>query len=482
MTPRDEGSRATGAGTPRLVLKEAPWHANKKVDMPQPKTPSVPPKRVAEPDAPVKDNKRNKMPSEPKDEPEEEDDTFRPDWSRDEDKKFDDAGDVFTIRDEKLIDGQRKITERKARFCVHCKTEVASTLKTCPNCAERPDGVPCVSTANSVGAVARALKPTIVKWVDRGGRGSAGNMRDDYKRRFRRATRLGFSSVLDRFQRDDANNFKFRCNMLANGWTEESIKEIDKIATAPGQPVPKAGQGRNWFQRNQSEGWFDRVDGHGAETERPIAERNVPQYVHERNAQRRAETALATGRLPEPGKGSSGYQEAKGKGPGKGKGQKRPLDHDNRSAAPEWASSAAWWTTAASTWWTTGAENGEPKDDAPWLFPVHCIFLLGAFFGGVVGYLVGYIRHYKVIFIPRPPRPQPPTLEAPRDRMPPILEAEAPRNRMPQVRVPDQVLITKTGGSFHHIRGCSSTSRGDDARSNKVLDRCGICYPPLREQ
>ena len=246
--------------------------------------------------------------------------------------------------------------------------------------------------------------------------------------------------------------------------------------------MPKAGQGRNWFQRNQSEGWFDRVDGHGAETERPIAERNVPQYVHERNAQRRAETALATGRLPEPGKGSSGYQEAKGKGPGKGKGQKRPLDHDNRSAAPEWASSAAWWTTAASTWWTTGAENGEPKDDVSWLFPVLCIFILGAFFGGVVGYLVGYIRHYKVIFIPRPPRPQPPTLEAPRDRMPPILEAEAPRNRMPQVRVPDQVLITKTGGSFHHIRGCSSTSRGDDARSNKVLDRCGICYPPLREQ
>jgi hypothetical protein len=73
--------------------------------MPQPKTPSVPPKRVAEPDAPVKDNKMNRMPSEPKDEPEEEDDTFRPDWSRDEDKKFEDAGDVFTLRDEKLIDG-----------------------------------------------------------------------------------------------------------------------------------------------------------------------------------------------------------------------------------------------------------------------------------------------------------------------------------------------------------------------------------------
>ena len=197
----------------------------------------------------------------------------------------------------------------------------------------------------------------------------------------------------------------------------------------------------------------------------------MPQYVYARNAQRRAETALATGRLPEPGKGSSGYQEAKGKGPGKGKGQKRPLDHDSRSAGPEWVASATWWTAAASTWSWSDAKTDETKDDASWLFPVLCIFLLGAIFGGVVGYLVGYIRHHKVIFIPRPPRPQPP-----------VLEAEAPRNRMPQVRVPDQVLITKTGGSFHHIRGCSSTSRGDDARTNKVLDRCAICYPPMREQ
>ena len=182
MTPRDGSSRATGAGTPRIVLQEAPRHATEKsVDKPQPKTPPVPPKRVAEPDAPVKDKRRNKIPSEPRDEQEEED-TFQPDWSRDESKTFKDADDVFTVKEEKLIDGQRQITERKARFCKFCQTEVVATLKTCPNCAERADGTPNKSTADSVGAVARILKPTISKWLDRGGRSAAGNMRDDYKR------------------------------------------------------------------------------------------------------------------------------------------------------------------------------------------------------------------------------------------------------------------------------------------------------------
>ncbi len=107
-------------------------------------------------------------------------------------------------------------------------------MKTCPNFAERPDGAPNKSTADSVGAVARILKPTSSKWLDRGGRSAAGNMRDEYKRRHRRAKRFGYDNVLDRFRRDDANNFKFRVTMLANGWNEESIKQIDSIAEAPG--------------------------------------------------------------------------------------------------------------------------------------------------------------------------------------------------------------------------------------------------------
>ena len=117
---------------------------------------------------------------------------------------------------------------------------------------------------------------------------------------------------------------------------------------------------------------------------------------------------------------------------------------------------------------------GATDGSSSWLFPVLLIFLVGAIFGGMVGYLIGYIKHYRVIFIPRPPRPQ--------QQQPTILEPSAPRNRTPQWRAPDQILITKTGGSFHMVNGCSSTVRGEDARTNKVLERCTHCFPQQREQ
>jgi hypothetical protein len=314
---------------------------------------------------------------------------------------------------------------------------------------------------------------------------------------------------LDRFQRDEKNNFKFRINMLAHGWTEETIAKIDEVATSEGQPMPKAGEGRNYLQRQQSEGYYDRVDGHGCEADKPIAERNVPAYVHERNAQRRAETALAAKQLPVPGKGSQGYTAAKGKG----KGQKRPYDHagswetgdraKGAPAAPSWTADATWWTATASTWWTAGSTaTEETKDDSSWLFPVLCIFLLGALFGGVVGYLIAYVRHYKARQL------------APLGRIVVATDADwqtgaelrqstsgviirqgdevlmraaipqplAPRNRMPQVRVPEQILVTRTGGSFHHVSGCSSTTRGEEAHTNRKLDKCGLCYPAFREE
>ena len=95
-----------------------------------------------------------------------------PDWGGDEGPAHAGAekGDVFIIQDKTIIDGQAKITERKARFCVHCNAECVATLKTCPNCAGRPDGAADRATADLVGAVARAIRPTVSKWVDRGGR------------------------------------------------------------------------------------------------------------------------------------------------------------------------------------------------------------------------------------------------------------------------------------------------------------------------
>ena len=123
----------------------------------------------------------------------------------------------------------------------------------------------------------------------------------------------------------------------------------------------------------------------------------MPEYVHVRNAQRRAETAIAKWQLPEPSKSRSGYQEAKGKGFGKGKSQKGSWDDANRAAGPEWAACAVWWATTASTWTEGDAKAAGATDDSwSWLFPVLLIFLVGAFFGGMVGYLIGYIKHYNL--------------------------------------------------------------------------------------
>ena len=61
-------------------------------------------------------------------------------------------------------------------------------------------------------------------------------------------------------------------------------------------------------------------------------------------------------------------------------------------------------------------------------------------------------------------------------------QPEAPRNRRPQVRVPDKIVITRTGGSFHHVSGCPSTTRGEEARTNRTLDKCGHCFPAFREE
>ena len=76
-----------------------------------------------DPDSLPKDNKKtHKMPRPPKDEQPDEDEEFQPDWSEDEGPARVGAGkgDVFTIKEETVIDGKIRLTERKARFCVHC--------------------------------------------------------------------------------------------------------------------------------------------------------------------------------------------------------------------------------------------------------------------------------------------------------------------------------------------------------------------------
>ena len=116
--------------------------------------------------------------------------------------------------------------------------------------------------------------------------------------------------------------------------------------------MPKAGQGRNYLQRKQSEGYYDRVDGHGAAPQTERRPENIPEYVHDRNGRRRAETALVTGQCPEPGCGKSGYgptgKPTSGKGDdrqesGKGKGEKRPWQAQDRGWGTQtWGTAATW--------------------------------------------------------------------------------------------------------------------------------------------
>ena len=166
---------------------------------------------------------------------------------------------------------QKRLVERKARICQH------------------PDGKPSSAGADAFEKIMRVFKPVKMKWVDRGTRSAAGCQRDDYRRRFRRAKAFGFASVVDRWENDSKNDYEFRRHMMANVWTRETIEEIDRIASAPGQPEPKAGQGRNWLARAQHEGWRARVDGHGDLPEEPRPDM-IPEYVLDRNARRRAET------------------------------------------------------------------------------------------------------------------------------------------------------------------------------------------------
>ncbi len=165
-----------------------------------------------------------------------------------------------------------------------------------------------METVNFKSVSEAALRALKVKLVDRGNRSAAGCQRDDYQRRLRRATSMRFESVADRWEKDSKSEYEFRRNMMANGWTRETIEEIDRIANAPGQPEPKVGQGRNGLARAQHEGWYSRVDGHGAAPEEERLPHQIPEYVHDRNARRRAETTIATGRLPSLGRGKFSYK------------------------------------------------------------------------------------------------------------------------------------------------------------------------------
>ena len=72
----------------------------------------------------------------------------------------------------------------------------------------------------------------------------------DYKRRIRRAERLGFTSVVDRF----INDGQFREQMIELGWDQHTIADVDTIGNRPALEHT----GRSYHRRWKYEGWYDR--------------------------------------------------------------------------------------------------------------------------------------------------------------------------------------------------------------------------------
>ena len=106
-----------------------------------------------------------------------------------------------------VIAGEIKLVERKARICINCNAEIESTITLCPQCSLDPKGEPDEETIAVVEKLVRTLRPTVRRWVDRGTRTVEGAMRDDYRQKYRRARKLKFESMLDRFLNDATDNY-----------------------------------------------------------------------------------------------------------------------------------------------------------------------------------------------------------------------------------------------------------------------------------
>ena len=124
-----------------------------------------------------------------------------------------------------------------------CWREIPATALVCPMCEQRPDGKPRSAGADAFEKLRACLAPVVMKHQDRGGRSPEGTMRDDFRKRWRRAKALGWSSVLDRWDNDDKDDYLFRHNLMGEGWSREDIKRVDEVACSEGKPVPKRGDG-----------------------------------------------------------------------------------------------------------------------------------------------------------------------------------------------------------------------------------------------
>ena len=145
------------------------------------------------------------------------------------------------------------LKERKSKqagwACPGCGSTKRLGMTKCTVCHRALKREAVEDRQRNLDIVLKAVK-CVRKWIDRGVRSSGADMRLDYKRRIRRAERLGFTSVVDRF----INDGLFRVQMIELGWNQHNIADVDTI----GNRQAMENTGRSYHQRWKYEGWYDR--------------------------------------------------------------------------------------------------------------------------------------------------------------------------------------------------------------------------------
>ena len=242
-----------------------------------------------------------------------------------------DAGGNVTLRERKAED---------AGVCSSCGAMGQCGMTQCTRCHCRLQDCAAEDREANLENAIKAIR--CVRRLDgRGIRSSSGDRRLDYLHRYKRARRLEYESVADRFQRDRL----FRNQMQAQGWNDETIVDIDEIASAD----LRANPGRTWYERQKYEGFYDKhiEDPQG----RPNRDAKLAPCNRIANVRRKQEThywsQVSWVSHRETDAAASRDDEGKTKGKGKRRGYPEGKGQGQPSENPEWGG----WSWSWSSWY-----------------------------------------------------------------------------------------------------------------------------------
>ena len=137
------------------------------------------------------------------------------------------------------------------------------------------------------------------------------------------------------------------------------------------------------------------------------------------------------------------------------------------------------------------SEDPKPFDVSFYLVIV-TIFACGAVLGGVIGYLIGYIKYHRKTSSDKKKtvaqQTMPPMMDigANHDllleevkRPTPLLRGAKSKEISLRSRIPDKIVITKTGleeSHIYHRKGCHVTRTGFASGTNIIFRKCDICF------